>query len=187
MPTAAVPLAFVPCLLSCAGISFQAPASLIKATRLSSEFRWRVGRPYPMCFPCSILFCCADQRPARNSSKGIIQKKKKKTEREEDQDIRDVPLNKLSNIGGEERQRGHDKRNIGRESTGFNKGMTCIVIVIESGNEQPWYCWTDWSKNHYNNYKIFALKHPLKFSQTITFFHTTRNLGNEGNWRIDGI
>lgn len=64
-------------------------------------------------------------------------KKKKKTEREEDQDIRDVPLNKLSNIGGEERQRGHDKRNIGRESTGFNKGMTCIVIVIESGNEQP--------------------------------------------------
>lgn len=47
---------------------------------------------YLMCLRCSIHFCCTDQRPAGNSSKGIIQKKER---RDEDQDVGDVAPNKL--------------------------------------------------------------------------------------------
>lgn len=86
-------------------------------------------------------------------------------------------------------KRGHDERNIGRESAGLDVHLISVVVVIESGNEQLRYCWTDSSKKHsMTTTKSLALKRPLKFSQTITFFHTTCNLmGMRGTGGIDGI
>lgn len=85
-------MAFVPCSLSCAGISFHGPALLIKAARLSSQLHWRVCLPYLMFLPCSIHFCCTDQK----ASEEFIKRNYSKKERgEEDQDMRHVALNKL--------------------------------------------------------------------------------------------
>lgn len=183
MPTAAVPLAFVPCLLSCAGISFHAPASLIKATRLSSELRWRVCLPYLMCFPCSILLCCADQRPARNSSRGIIQKKQqKKTERERGSRYKRCSSEQMIQYWW----RGKAKGGTTSVTSGENQqDWTCILfqslLLLNQGmNSCDTVGQTRPKKPTMTTTKSLALKRPLKFSQTVTSFHTTCNLRQWG-------
>ena len=74
--TAPVSMAFVPCLLSCADILFSCPclvdqgcAALLRVPLKSLPSLSDVLPPLN-----TLAFCRTDQRPERNSSKGIIQK-----------------------------------------------------------------------------------------------------------------
>lgn len=141
-------MAFVPCFLLCAGISFHAPALLIKAAwllRVPLKSLPSLSDVLPLLN--TLAFCCTDQRPARNSSKGIIQKKERG---EEDQDIRDVALNKLDGypILVERTSKGKG----GATSTKLGEsililGIICILFHIllfdESGNAQQWHYGTE--------------------------------------------
>ena len=108
-----------------------------------------------MCLRCSIHFCCTDQRPAGNSSKGIIQKKER---RDEDQDVGDVAPNKLdgypilverTNKGkadttsvksGEKTQDCEKKK---KKKKGLDIGVHFVQFAIEFGNVELLQRWTE--------------------------------------------
>lgn len=131
--TAPVSVAFVPCFLLCAGISFHAPALLIKAAwllRVPLKSSPSLSDVLPLLN--TLAFCCTDQRPARNSSKGIIQKKRKRRRGSRYKRCNSEQIRWLSNIGRKDKQRqtGCNEHKIGREYSDSWHNMYLISYII---------------------------------------------------------
>lgn len=115
-------VAFAPCCLSCAAISFYTPALLIKAARISSELH------YLMCFHCSIRSHSVARIKGR---RGIHQKELFKKERRGSRYKRrsSEQIRCLSNIGRKDRQRRGEAQHR-RRIFGIWKRSQCIELLI---------------------------------------------------------
>lgn len=176
--TAPVSMAFVPCFLSYAGFSFHAPALLIKAAWLSSEFHWRVRLHYLMCFPCSIhLHSAAQIKGQRGIHQKELFKKRKRRRGSRYKRCSSEQIRWLSNIGRKDKQRqsGRNECEIGREYSGFRRGLGIMCILFhlllfdESGNVQQWNYGTEIYRLHGTTWYLYhvVVQKPLKKLQSL--------------------